>query len=72
VKPTNNHTERALRGAVNYRKLSLGSQSQSGEQRIERPPSTHTTRHLQNRSLFAYLTKALTAHAHDDPVPLLT
>ena len=27
VEPTNNHAERALRGAVIYRKLSLGSQS---------------------------------------------
>ena len=28
VEPTNNHAERALRGAVIYRKLSLGSQSE--------------------------------------------
>jgi hypothetical protein len=33
---TNNHAERALRGAVIYRKLSLGSQSEHGEQRIAR------------------------------------
>jgi len=36
VQPTNNHAERALRGAVIYRKLSLGSQSEHGEQRIAR------------------------------------
>jgi transposase len=36
VEPTNNHAERALRGAVIYRKLSLGSQSEHGERRIER------------------------------------
>jgi transposase len=36
VEPTNNHAERALRGAVIYRKLSLGSQSEPGERRIER------------------------------------
>jgi len=36
VEPTNNHAERALRSAVIYRKLSLGTQSQDGERRIER------------------------------------
>jgi hypothetical protein len=30
VEPTNNHAERGLRGAVIYRKLSLGSQSELG------------------------------------------
>jgi Transposase IS66 family len=36
VQPTNNHAERSLRGAVIYRKLSLGSQSEQGEQRTAR------------------------------------
>jgi transposase len=71
VEPTNNHAERALRGAVIYRKLSLGSQSHGGEQRIARLLSAHTTCRLQRRSLFAYLTDALSAHARGDPVPLL-
>jgi transposase len=72
VQPTNNHAERALRSAVIYRKLSLGSQSEQGEQRIARLLSAHTTCRLQGRSLFAYLTDALTAHARGDPMPLLT
>ena len=72
VEPTNNHAERALRGAVIYRKLSLGSQSEGGERRIERLLSAHTTCRLQRRSLFAYLVDLLTAHARGDPVPLLT
>ncbi len=72
VQPTNNHAERALRSAVIYRKLSLGSQSHGGERRIERLLSAHTTCRLQDRSLFVYLTDALTAHARGDPVPLLT
>jgi len=71
VEPTNNHAERALRGAVIYRKLSLGSQSEGGERRIERLLSAHTTCRLQRRSLFAYLTDAIAAHARGDPVPLL-
>ncbi len=72
VEPTNNHAERSLRGAVIYRKLSLGTQSQGGERRIERLLSAHTTCRLQHRSLFVYLTEALTAHARGDPTPLLT
>jgi transposase len=71
VEPTNNHAERALRSAVIYRKLSLGSQSEGGERRIERLLSAHTTCRLQRRSLFAYLSELLTAHARGDPVPLL-
>jgi transposase len=72
VQPTNNHAERALRSAVIYRKLSLGTQSQGGERRIERLLSAHTTCRLQNRSLSDYLTETLTAHARGDPTPLLT
>jgi len=71
VEPTNNHAERALRSAVIYRKLSLGTQSEQGERRIERLLSAHTTCRLQDRSLFAYLTELLTAHARGDPVPTL-
>ena len=72
VEPTNNHAERALRGAVIYRKLSLGSQSETGERRIARLLSAHTTCRLQRRSLHAYLIDLLGAHARGDPVPLLT
>jgi transposase len=71
VQPTNNHAERCLRGAVIYRKLSLGSQSERGEQRIARLLSAHTTCRLQHRSLHAYLIDVLTARASGRPVPLL-
>jgi len=71
VEPTNNHAERSLRGAVIYRKLSLGSQSEQGERRIERLLSASITCRLQKRSLFAYLGELLGAHARGDPVPLL-
>lgn len=53
VQPTNNHAERSLRGAVIYRKLSLGSQSEEGERRIARLSASVTCR-LQHRSLHAY------------------
>jgi len=71
VQPTNNHAERCLRGAVIYRKLSLGSQSQTGEQRIARLLSAHTTCRLQDRSLHAYLIDVLTATTAGRPAPLL-
>ena len=71
VQPTNNHAERALRGAVIYRKLSLGSQSEDGERRIQRLLSASTTCRLQHRSLFQYLSELLTAHARGDPLPQL-
>jgi transposase len=72
VQPTNNHAERCLRGTVIYRKLSLGSQSETGEARIARLLSTHTTCRLQGRSLHAYLIDVLTATAAGRPAPLLT
>jgi transposase len=71
VQPTNNHAERGLRGAVIYRKLSLGTQSTGGERRIERLLSAHTTCRLQHRSLYEYLTELLTARARGQPTPLL-
>jgi hypothetical protein len=71
VEPTNNHAERALRSAVIYRKLSLGSQSEAGERRIARLLSAHTTCRLQHRSLHEYLTDLLAATARGDPAPLL-
>jgi transposase len=72
VQPTNNHAERALRSAVIYRKLCLGSQSEDREQRVSRLLSAHTTCRPQHRSLFAYLTNAITAHARGEPAALLT
>ena len=71
IEPTNNHAERALRGAIIYRKLSLGSQSSDGERRIERLLSVHTTRRFQRRPLHDYLVDAFTAHNRGDPVPPL-
>jgi transposase len=71
IEPTNNHAERGLRGAVIYRKLSLGSQSERGERTTERLLSASVTCRLQERSLFAYLTDVLTASIRGDPIPTL-
>jgi len=71
IEPTNNRAERGLRGAVIYRKLSLGSQSEAGERTIERLLSASQTCRLQRRSLFAYLADVLAANARGDPIPSL-
>jgi len=71
VEPTNNHAERGPRGAVIYRKLSLGSQSEPGERTIERLLSASITCRLRKQSLYDYLTQVLTAHARGDPIPHL-
>jgi transposase len=72
VEPTNNHAERGLRGAVIYRKLSLGTQSERGERSLERLLSASITCRLRDQSLFAYLTQVITAHVRGDPIPSLS
>ena len=72
VEPTNNPAERALRGPVIHRKISLGTQSDTGERFAERAQSAATTCRLQHRSLFTYLSELLAAHNRGDPFPALT
>jgi transposase len=67
VEPTNNHAERGLRGAVIYRKLALGSQSDQGERTIERLLSASVTCRLRKQSLYDYLTQVIAAHATQYP-----
>jgi transposase len=71
VEPTNNPAERALRGPVIHRKLSLGTQSDTGERFAERALSAAATCRLQHRSLFTYLSELLIAHNRGDPFPAL-
>jgi transposase len=71
VHPTNNAAERGLRGAVIYRKVSLGSQSDAGARLAERMLSISQTCRLQRRSLFAYLIDAIGASARGSPAPTL-
>jgi transposase len=71
IQPTNNPAERALRAPVIHRKVSLGTQSNTGERFAERALSTAGTRRLQGRSLFTYLSELVTAHNRGDPFPAL-
>jgi transposase len=72
IEPTNNPAERALRTPVIHRKLSLGTQSQTGERFAERALTAATTCRMQHRSLFTYLSELITAHTRGDPFPALT
>jgi len=71
IEPTNNPAERALRSPVIHRKVSLGTQSNTGERFAERALSAAGTCRLQGRSLFTYLSELITAHNRGDPFPAL-
>jgi transposase len=72
IEPTNNPAERALRGPVIHRKLSLGTQSDNGERFAERALSAGTTCRMRRRSLFTYLSELLATHNRGNPFPTLT
>ncbi len=71
IEPTNNTAERALRPAVIYRKLSFGTQSESGSRFIERMLTVSETCRLQKRSVYTYLTEAVTAYFSKQGAPSL-
>ena len=71
IEPTNNPAERALRGPVIHRKVSLGTQSDNGERFAERAHSAAATCRMQGRSLFTYLSELIATHNRGDPFPAL-
>jgi transposase len=71
IEPTNNHAERALRPAVIYRKLSFGTQSNSGSRFVERIFSVLETCRMQKRSGFEFLVEAIRAKLSNHPAPKL-
>ncbi len=62
VAPTNNAAERALRTAVQWRKIMFGTRSDEGERAVERLLTIARTCQLQELNALAYLTAAITAH----------
>jgi transposase len=62
VEPTNNLAERTVRFAVLWRKRSFGSCSEKGCRWVERILSLRHTCRLHNKSTFAILVDAQTAH----------
>jgi len=71
VEPTNNASERALRPAVIWRKLSFGTQSAAGSRFMETILSVVETCHRQSKSSFDFLAAALEAHFAGQPTPSL-
>src|SRR4051795_10611300 len=71
VEPTNNASERSLRHAVIWRKLSFGTQSDRGSRFVETMLSVIETCRQQKRNVFAFVTAAVESHFARRPVPLL-
>jgi transposase len=71
VEPTNNDAERALRHGVIYRKLSGGTDSESGSRFVERMLSVVATCRQQDINVLDYLTRCYQAHLDGGPIPSL-
>ncbi len=71
VEPTNNAAERAIRPAVLWRKQSLGTKTETGNQFVARLLSVAATCQQQRRSLLDYLTAVCSAQQHGQPIPSL-
>jgi transposase len=71
VEPTNNASERALRHAVIWRKLSFGTQSAAGSRFVETMLTTIETCRQQDRNVFAFVTDAVRANFAHQPAPSL-
>jgi transposase len=71
VEPTNNVSERALRHAVIWRKLSFGTQSARGSRFVEVILTVVETCRQQSRNSFDYLTSAMRAHFAHHSAPSL-
>jgi len=71
VEPTNNAAERSLRHAVIWRKLSFGTQSAAGSRFVETLLTVIETCRQQARSVFAFVTDAVTRHLHHQSSPSL-
>jgi transposase len=68
VEPTNNVAERALRCAVQWRKISFGSRSARGEVAVARLLTVTRTCRMQNRAPLVYLVAAL--HSYRNALPI--
>jgi transposase len=71
VEPTNNSAERALRYAVQWRRVSFGSRSAQGEIAVARLLTVTRICRMQNREPLDYLGTAIRSHRKVQPVPSL-
>lgn len=71
VKPTNSAAERALRTAVQWRKIMFGTRSEQGERAVERLLTIVRTCQLQQLNALVYLTAAISAQRRRQAAPSL-
>lgn len=71
VEPTNNWAERALRIAVQWRKVMFGNRSARGELTVARLLTVTQTCLRQKRSALDYLAEAIRCHRRGEPAPSL-
>jgi transposase len=71
VAPTNNAAERALRTAVQWRKISFGTRSDAGEHAVARLLTVTRTCQLLDLNTLVYLTAAIRAHRRHQAAPSL-
>ena len=71
VEPTNNAAERALRTAVQWRKISFGSRSRQGEIATARLLTVTQTCKRQHRHVLGYLAAAVRHHRRKAAIPSL-
>ena len=71
VAPTNNVAERALRTAVQWRKIMFGNRSADGELAVARLLTVTRTCQLQQLNALVYLTAAIRCHRRRQAVASL-
>lgn len=71
VDPTNNASERSLRHAVIWRKLSFGTKSAAGSRFVETILTTVETCRQQSRNVFEFVAEAVRAYFDHRPTPSL-
>jgi transposase len=71
IEPTNNDAERALRHGVIYRKLSGGTDGESGSRFVERMLTVVATCRQQGIDVLDYLTRCYQARLDDEAAPSL-
>jgi transposase len=71
VEPTNNRAERALRTAVQWRKIMFGNRSDAGEVAVARLLTVTRTCQMQHLNALAYLAAAIRCHRRRQAVASL-
>lgn len=71
VEPTNNDSERALRPAVIWRRISFGSQTEAGSMFVSRMLTVVTTLRSQKRNVVEFMTQACHAAREEASPPSL-